>query len=258
MCTLIVLNEVVPDHPLVVAANRDERYDRKSSPPDKHLVNSRHILAPTDEEKGGTWMGVAQDGWFVGITNQDDGHHDEGKASRGGIVLAVLHAGSHTAAARVLASLDPERFNPFNLVWGKPGAMFLTRILPGQNIEMEPLPQGIHVISNDCWGHRYDQKLDWAKRSAWSFTSDPPPEGGIETIRRYLLLVLASHHNDTPDDPFQSLCVHADEHSFGTRSSSVITVSNQGVVEYWYSEGAPCQSRGLLLAGSLLHLHPDE
>jgi len=257
MCTLVVLNEWVKDHPLVVAANRDERYDRKSSPPDKHLVNGKFIISPTDEEKGGTWMGVAQDGWFVSITNQDDGHHDEHMASRGKIVLAMLHAGEHSAAARVLASLDPVRYNPFNLVWGRPGSMFLTRVMPGEHIEMEPMPSGINVISNDCWGHKYDTKLDWAKRAAWSFTSDPPPEGGIEAIRRYLLLALSSHRG-CEADPFQALCVHADEYSFGTRSSSVVTVSNQGVVEYWYSEGPPCQSKGLTLAGSLLHLTPDE
>jgi uncharacterized protein with NRDE domain len=256
VCTLIILNEQVPDHPLIVAANRDERYGRKSRPPDQVTkANLVTLIMPHDDERGGTWMGVDQTGWFVGITNQDDGHHDEHKKSRGDVVLRVLGAGNHTIAARVLASLDPEDYNPFNLVFGRAGALFLTRVLPGQHIEMEPIPKGINVISNDCWGDRYAEKTDWAKRMAWSLTDDPPVDG-IENIKARLLITLASHFSTrkAKDDPFQALCVHADEYAFGTRSTSLITVSNQGVVEYWYKEGPACQQTPLTLAGRLLHL----
>ena len=254
MCTLIILNEQRVDYPLIVAANRDELYARKSRPPETHQIGGKTVITPLDEEKGGTWMGVAQDGWFVGITNQDDGKHDEHLSSRGKVVLAILNAGNHSAAARILAGLDPERFNPFNLIFGKPGAMFLTRVMTGHDIEMEPLPKGINVISNDCWGNRYAEKTEWAKRMAWSLTDDPPVP--FEDVRTRLLITLASHFNNrlAKDDPFQAVCVHADEHAFGTVSTSLITVSNQGVVEYWYKEGAACQQTSLTLAGRLLHL----
>jgi hypothetical protein len=65
-------------------------------------------------------------------------------------------------------------------------------------------------------------------------------------------------HASASVDPFQALCVHADDIEFGTRSTSIITVSNQGNVEYWYSEGRPCMSSGLTLGGSLLHREPTE
>src|SRR5579863_6311932 len=143
MCTLIVLNECIDGYPLVVAANRDERYDRQSSPPDVVFNGKKSVIRPWDVERDGTWIGVAEDGWFVGITNQDDGKHDEHKLSRGQVISACLDAGGHTLAARVLACLDPTQYNPFNVVFGRPGAMFLTRVLPGQAIEMEPLPRGI-------------------------------------------------------------------------------------------------------------------
>ena len=256
MCTLIILNEAREDYPLVVAANRDERYDRKSSPPEvETTADGWSLIKPRDEEKGGTWMGVAQNGWFVGITNQDDGHHDEHKQSRGHVVDQVLRARGHCAAARVLATLDPDHYNPFNLVFGRPGSMFLTRVMPGQHIEMEPLPKGISVISNDCWGDRYKEKTEWAQRMAWSLTDDPPVED-FEEVKVRLMVTLASHflHRVAKDDPFQAVCVHADEYSFGTRSSSLVTVSNQGVVEYWYKEGPACQLNQMTLAGHLLHL----
>lgn len=211
--------------------------------------DGRGIITPRDEEKGGTWMGVGQDGWFVGITNQDDGKHDEHKLSRGQVVTRVLEAGNHRDAARVLASLDPVDYNPFNLVFGRPGALFLTRVCCGTHIDMEPLPAGISIISNDCCGDRYQKKVARARELA-----NVIDVNGGELASCEVLFRLLGDHANGDDDPFQSLCVHAHEFSFGTRSTSVITVSNQGVVEYWFSEGPTCQSDGLTLAGRLLHL----
>jgi len=254
MCTLILLNECVDGYPLVIAANRDERYNRRSRPPESVNCGEMTYLRPWDDEREGTWMGVAQDGWFVGLTNQDDGKHDSQALSRGKVVVDCLKARCHSQAARVLTNLDRPRYNPFNIVFGRPGAMFLTRVMPDTELEMLPMLPGITVVSNDCWGHQYDEKTEWAKGLVTSLVTDPAP-GGIDVIRRYLLIAMGSHFESrcAKADPFQALCVHAEEHEFGTRSTSIITVSNEGNVEYWYSEGHPCQSGGLSLAGRLLH-----
>lgn len=246
MCTLIVLNETVEGHPLVVAANRDERYDRLSRSPEVH----GDIIRPWDDERDGTWMGVTREGWFVGITNQDNGTHDETALSRGHVVRDCLYAGTHSGACKVLASLDAKRYNPFNLVFGRAGSMFLCRVMDGLSRELVELHQGISVISNDCWGEAYLSKVLTARKLARCMT-DPPPRGGIERIRIHLKVALLSHIGAAEGDPYQALCVHADADSFGTRSSSLVTVSKEGAVEYWYSDGHPCQSDGLRLMGRL-------
>lgn len=253
MCTLVILNEHLTSHPLVVAANRDERYNRKSRPPETHHVNGRTVIRPWDDEKDGTWMGIAQNGWFVGITNQDDGKHDSRLKSRGKIVDRALAGGNHRSVAGLLAGIDPCEYNPFNLVFGRPGALFLTRVYPGCHLEMEPLPKGISIISNDCIGTHYQCKLNHAHAMACAIE----PEDSEADVTVKLMRLLSSHDN-AKDDPFQALCVHADDYCFGTRSTSVITVSNQGVVEYWYSEGPPCQNQGLMLAGTMLHLDLED
>ena len=254
MCTLVILNDYLDDFPLVVAANRDERYDRKSSPPDVHLVGGTSFIRPWDDEKNGTWMGVSQAGWFVSLTNQDDGKHDDTALSRGKVISDCLYAGTHSAAAKVIAGLQPERYNPFNLVFGRAGAMFLCRVCPTCDLEFEPLQPGIIVISNDCVGNRYQHKVEHAQAVACRID----PRGGIDAAMDELFRLLGDHSHARNDDPFQALCVHAEEYAFGTRSTSVVTVSNQGGVEYWYSEGHPCQSQGLTLAGRLLHLDLKE
>ena len=252
MCTIIVLNEHVKDHPLVVAANRDERYDRPSHPPRTSTVvgpdGVRTLIMPLDGLHGGTWIGVTQDGWFVALTNQDDPEHQD-TSSRGHIVLKLLEAGNHRTAARILAQLDLTAYNPFNVVFGRPGAMFLSTVSVGVVLDMEPLPPGVTVISNDCVGTRYQRKANHAHALACGI--DEGTEVGPS--RDALFRLLADHGNSSPD-PFQALCVHTSQHAFGTRSTSVVTVSNDGRTEYWYSEGAPCQSTGLELAGSMLHL----
>jgi uncharacterized protein with NRDE domain len=249
MCTLMVLSEYLDGYPLVVAANRDERYDRASVPPELNVASGVACLRPWDQEKDGTWLGVAQNGWFVGLTNQDDGKHDPNALSRGKVVTECLHAGNHAAAAKCLQRLDVERYNPFNMVFGRPGAMFLSRICPGCQLEMEPLPPGVSVISNDCCANKYQHKVEHARAAACCID----PMGGIDNAIEGLFHLLGDHTHARDDDPFQSLCVHAEEHAFGTRSTSIITVSKGLDVEYWYSEGHPCKSTGLRRFGCLPH-----
>lgn len=249
MCTIIVLNDCVPGHPLVIGANRDERYDRASEPA---KLRAHSVISPRDLEKGGTWIGASQGGWVVAVTNQDDGEHKDGMLSRGAIVDACLLARSHSGAAKVLSLVDPVSYNPFNVVFGRPGLMFLTRVLSGHSVEMEELPVGVSVISNDCWNDRYDVKIDWARRLTYNLTQDLSLD--VNRTIAALMTVLASHHNPTPDDPFQAVCVHAEDHKFGTRSSSIITVSNEMDVEYFYSEGHPCMTTPLKMVGRLEHI----
>ncbi|MGA0870627.1 MAG: NRDE family protein, partial [Planctomycetota bacterium] len=56
MCLLITLVGVDPDHPSIVASNRDERRDRPSAPPGLFVGQKRRILSPRDREAGGTWI----------------------------------------------------------------------------------------------------------------------------------------------------------------------------------------------------------
>jgi uncharacterized protein with NRDE domain len=247
MCTIIVLNDAVPGYPLIVASNRDERIDRVSSPPKIQNVSTTRVISPRDFHMGGTWMGAAEKGWVVGVTNQHGGDHRERATSRGLVVSECLEAPSHASAARLLMTIPVGLYNPFNLVFGKPGAMFVSTVMSGHPLEMTPILGHVTAISNDCVGHEYDSKVMRAEVLTLHMLDRHSPRR-IEDVREGLFRTLADHNDG---DSFQSLCVHADERTFETRSTSIITVSNQGNVEYWYSEGAPCKSAGLILVGTL-------
>ncbi|MCU0721745.1 MAG: NRDE family protein, partial [Pirellula sp.] len=69
MCLLAIQYCVVSESPILVASNREEFFDRRSSGPSIQAGKPR-ILCPTDQRSGGTWLGVNQHGVLVGLCNR--------------------------------------------------------------------------------------------------------------------------------------------------------------------------------------------
>ncbi|MBK8100853.1 MAG: NRDE family protein [Planctomycetes bacterium] len=117
MCLLIVLRGEFADHPIVVAANRDERKDRPSSPPGLWIGRRRRVIAPRDRVAGGTWLGVNDRGLFAGITNLASEPPIPGSASRGSLPHAALDCdGLEQAVAVVRAELVARPWSGCQLV----------------------------------------------------------------------------------------------------------------------------------------------
>lgn len=130
--------------PLVLAANRDEFYERPTAP--LAWWEGGRILAGRDLKAGGTWLGVAEDGRCAAITNYRDPMLTfPDRASRGQIPARFL-AGTDSAAAFLEALRQEDRaFNPFNLL------LFDGRELLGYESHHDrprAFVPGIHAISN--------------------------------------------------------------------------------------------------------------
>lgn len=104
MCLLIVLRGEFAEHPIVVAANRDERKDRASSPPGLWVGRRRRVIAPRDRLAGGTWLGVNDRGLFAGITNIAGELPVAGSPSRGSLPQLALDTDNLTAGVDVIRS----------------------------------------------------------------------------------------------------------------------------------------------------------
>ena len=118
MCTLILLDRVVPQIPVIVAANRDEYFARPAAPPTRFEATAGRpaFAAPHDLEAGGTWMGVNEHGVFVGLTNRPVAEKPTGVRSRGLLVVDVLAAASAERAGAEFERQRNERYAPFNLL----------------------------------------------------------------------------------------------------------------------------------------------
>src|SRR5687768_4996878 len=90
MCLILFAYQVHPDYKLIVAANRDEFYQRQTAP--AHFwEDDPEILAGRDLEKFGTWMGITKQGRFAALTNyRDPNELTDGKRSRGELVSNAL------------------------------------------------------------------------------------------------------------------------------------------------------------------------
>lgn len=249
MCVLVAWLQQFPGHPLVVAANRDERFSRPSSPPflwpspadagaagaDAGTDASPRLVAPRDDVAGGTWWAVSDGGkspaggLFVGITNRAGTPPDPKRRSRGLLVVDIAREPSLEAAERRLRALDPASHNGFHLlVATKEGA--LRAVNDGERIDCVLLEPGLHVISERSFGAMPVSRDD-VVRSV--FQSLPTDRLRIDDISR----ALGTHE----DDPWQSVCVHPDLPDYGTRSSSILAFADDPASELLlHADGPPC------------------
>ncbi len=145
MCTLLFAHAADPTYPLVVAANRDERYDRASKalapwPEDPSLVAGR------DLEGGGTWMGLRSDGRWAALTNVREPQREVANArTRGELVAGFFHHNGSAMSYLETISRRDQLYSGFNLVVGDPSGVYY-----GSNRGAPPSPvdPGIHGLSN--------------------------------------------------------------------------------------------------------------
>ena len=87
VCLLVVLSRIVPEWPLIVAANRDEQYARPADPVTV-LRERPRTLGGRDRLAGGTWLAVNEHGVVAGLTNQPM-QRSPTRRSRGAIPLEL-------------------------------------------------------------------------------------------------------------------------------------------------------------------------
>jgi len=229
MCILILHHRLVPEYPVLVAANRDEALSRPSDPP---VVWPAGFLAPRDRKAGGTWIGVNRPGVFVGITNRSGEPVDPGRPSRGLLVVAALGgATARAAVARVERAAFAEPQNPFNLIVADRADAFV--LTGGDGVATRVLPPGTAVLTNE---HEIGE-LD---------LGDLTPPADIDRALAALAALCRDHgtHGYAP-------CKHGERH--GTVSSTLIALGAgpAHADRFAYVAGFPCQSPHVALGAEL-------
>lgn len=145
MCLLLLALQAHPVYKLVIAANRDEFYERPTSP--AGFWNERpDILAGRDLRAGGTWFGISRRGRIAAITNYRDPASSKPRApSRGRLVSDFLIGDDEPEAYLTRLDSNAGDYNGFNLVVGVRDRLFWYSNR-GQGIR--PILPGICGISN--------------------------------------------------------------------------------------------------------------
>jgi uncharacterized protein with NRDE domain len=227
----------------VVAANRDEHFDRPSAAP--ALLNGNpKIIAGKDLRAGGTWLGVNAVGLMVGILNRrinGDALPATVARSRGALCMELLQLNSAKAACQRIDT-DRYRYNPFTIVFADQQNAYVA-----YNDEIKIIAQvlqpGLHVFSSAA---EFDLNSAKAERAHERFASLMNPLSEISKQPREWLPALQNILSDHSlsvgsDNPGDAICVHRE--ASGTVSASVMfLVQSESRFETFFCSGAPCQN----------------
>lgn len=222
LCTLACWIGVHPRAPLVVAANRDERFGRASTGPLLWPGRPR-LVAPRDEVAGGSWWAVNEAGLFVGLTNRAGASPDANRRSRGQLVIDVARCRTLAEAETLLRGLRAEDYNGLHLL-AATGEAGVLAVDDAHELTVSSLGKGRHIISERSFGASSTSR-DGSVGAA--LTGHPSPEA---------LERLLGHHQL---DPFQSICVHMPDIEYGTRSSTILAVGGASAL-LRFAGGPPC------------------
>ncbi|MFC4450019.1 NRDE family protein [Halorussus aquaticus] len=242
MCTLILAWQVFDGTPVAAAANRDEALGRPSRPPGV-LDRDPTVVAPSDEEASGTWIGYNDAGVFVAVTNRRT--DIDGERSRGLLVRdALARESASDAVSHVEADLADREYAGFNLVVAD--ADEATLLEWDGVLRTTHLDPGVHVVVNDGYDDaatksasiREALRPDGDRTAERTDPDDagtaerPDADGGVEAWFERAKEVLRDHDME--------VCVHRD--GYGTRSSSLVAVDSTGEGRYWFADGRSCET----------------
>ncbi|GIX32395.1 MAG: hypothetical protein KatS3mg125_0351 [Lysobacterales bacterium] len=229
MCLIALALGVDPHYPLLLLANRDERYERPSLP-SAPWPEDRRVLGGRDLIAGGTWLAVRSDGRFAAVTNRYRPEARPGRRSRGELPAAFILGDA--SAAEYLAALRQRRddYAPFNLLLGdlREAVWF-----ESESGESGRLARGLFTIGNG------PVRTPWPK--AERLLERLAAQLGRHPLAPAALLAMLADDKPTPAHPagtageppvMEQSPIFLVGERFGTRASTVVIAAADGSVRY--------------------------
>ncbi|XP_036454265.1 transport and Golgi organization protein 2 homolog isoform X1 [Colossoma macropomum] len=231
---------------LILAANRDELYNRPSKAAD-FWGSSKEILSGLDLEEGkegGSWLGITKRGKLAALTNYLEGRPNPDAQGRGFLVSNFLTDSLDSFSYLRKVASEGHLYNGFNLLTADFRASEDTVCYYGNKGSPEPIrlkAAGIYALSNSLLETPW-RKLQHGKRRFTSVVDKTlPPEGLVQE----LLHVLNDEELNSPDPMQESqgvgysktmlqalsaVCVRSP--GYGTRTNTVILIDSEDNVSF--------------------------
>jgi uncharacterized protein with NRDE domain len=233
MCLILFAYDAHPHYRLVLAANRDEFYERPTEP--LHFWEDHpEILAGRDLKLLGTWLGITRKGRFAAITNfRDPKELKENAPSRGDLVADFLKGNCKPVDYLQEIKAGADAFNGFNLLIGDCDGLYYAS---NRGVWSRSLEPGIYGLSN----HLLD--------TPW-----PKVRSGVACLKKLVkkkdaalfpgLETLLQNQERPPDDLLPETGVgliwerrlapiHISSPAYGTRCSSLLTIARTGRIHF--------------------------
>ena len=145
MCLILLAYNHHPNYRLILAANRDEFYDRPAAPL-KYWEDHPHVLAGRDLKSMGTWMGISRSGRLAAITNyREPGRQILDAPSRGHLISDYLTGNMPPSDYLGHLMQESHQYNGFNLLVGDTKSLLY---FSNRSQGVNRLASGIHGLSN--------------------------------------------------------------------------------------------------------------
>lgn len=244
MCILFVAVNQHPDYPLIIAANRDEFFNRETK--ESFLWQGQQgIVAGKDLQAGGTWMGVNQNGYIAALTNiRAPTTVNVNATTRGELVSHYLQSPSRSYAQKLTNSRH--NYNGYNLLFGKWNDLV---VYNNHLDKSQALTTGFYGLSNASLNSPWPKINKGVSQLAEYCQQD-------QAIKPEVLFNLLLDTQQAPDQDLPITGVPLDwerrlssifilGEEYGTRSSTVITVNNDQQLQWHertYNNQAVCTS----------------
>lgn len=242
MCLCILAHQLLTSHATIVAANREERYDRPSAAP----IWQDGIFAGRDQLAGGTWQGLNATGLHVALTNRRGDIADPQRRSRGQLCLDALRlASAHAAADWLLDHLLHVHYNPCNLLIADAEQAFAIHY-DGHQARPITLEPGLHFLSETDINDPDHPRIRRARALLSPLADDWP------AVKDQLAVVMADHSQAG------AICLHGQRG--GTLSSALIALRERSLsgAEFHFATGPPCTHAYADLTSALHKGRPRE
>jgi len=234
--------------PLVVAANRDEFFRRPTAPMDWWATDSgQRVLAGRDLQSGGTWLAVTENGRISAVTNVREGSPEAGRTTRGELPLRALEE----PGAELFGDLsdDPDRYAGFNLIrLGTDGGWYYSNrdAHPGRGVH-----RGVYGLSNHLLQTPWPKLLRLRESVGETVSMAGADADGLHQR----LITLLQDSTPAPDHLLPDTGVGLATERFlsspfivredyGTRATTIVTVTNDGQVQVTEQSWGPLASKG--------------
>ena len=241
MCLILLSYINHPSYRLILAANRDEFYDRPTAPLG-FWDEAPQLLAGKDLKSGGTWLGVTKTGRICAITNFRDPAVQIADAPSRGLLVAGFLKGSESPQKYLEKVKEAGgKYNGFNLIAGDKSGIFYCSNRSENIVKLSP---GIHGLSNRLLDTPWPKVAKGKKRLEKILSSK---ETDCESIFELLSDREMPHDGDLPDTGagieweriLSPLFIKSD--IYGTRSSSIILLRGDNItfLERTYAKDGP-------------------
>jgi uncharacterized protein with NRDE domain len=226
---MAILYRAVRGTPILVAYNREERFDRPTQYP-KIQPGSPRVVCGIDRKAGGTWLGVNQHGLFCAVLNRPKNSSPLEPRSRGLLCRELLELKNAREASEYASEeLSTGIYAGANFVCAD--TRFAAVVYGGNKVEVMEITPGLHTITNGDMDDNHDERHELLRRMLTLHT--------LDSAVTFLAVASRTFSRKPDSNGRRGVVILGKE--YGTVSSTLLALSRKiqhSVMQY--SPGPPC------------------